>query len=346
MAYKIETLPSGSKRIRIYYTDEFGKYKTKSITGKTDREVLAKAISFDDERKHAETCSGETVKSAVEKYISLKTPVLSPSTILNYKRILKNNMNQILDKSVDRLSDNAVQLWINALVAEGKSEKTIRNAYGLLVPALSLFTSYKPRVSLPQKREFIHRYPEDEEADSIIAAAKGTPIELPILLAAMGGLRLSEVRGLRWSDVQADHIIIRNARLYLDGEDVDKGTKSRAGTRILPIFQPIREALSRCEKTSEYVVPMSSNVIRKKYDSLVKSLGLPPYRFHDLRHHAASVGAKLGIPDQYMMQFIGHSTVKMLRHYQHQMSAATSTFAGALDRYYTNKDSDTNSDTN
>ncbi len=347
MAYKIETLPSGSKRIRIYYTDENGNYKTKSVTGKTEKEALKKVLEFEELKKHTESADGITVEEAVKEYIDLNRPVLSPKTTSEYESMLRNRFAQIGSSPVERLTDRSVQIWINGMIKSGLSPKTIRNTYGLFLPAIQPHTQFKPNVSLPQRVEYLHKYPEDTEADLIVDGAKGTPIELPILLAALGGMRMSEIRGLKWEDVTDDYIIVRRAKVYVDGYDEIKTTKSQAGTRYLPIFDPIREALGRTERKGEYIVPQTAASIKRRYNTLLKHLGLPQYRFHDLRHHAASVGQKLGIPDDYMRQYIGHSTVNMLKRYQHQMQTATSKFAGQLNQYYTTRptNSATNSDT-
>lgn len=335
MAYTVETLPSGSKRIRINYTDEFGAYKRKSITASTEKEVLRKALEFEQNLHHLEDRDGVSVGDAVDEYINMKRYTLSPSTIAGYEKIQRTLFGQICDTKVSRLTDRNVQGWINALVQNGLSSKSISNAYGLFLPAIKKYTSFVPSVSLPQKKAFVHQYPQDHEVTQIVEASKGTPIELPILLAAFGGMRMSEILGLKWSDVKEDHIIVQRAKVYVEGDYVEKTTKSFSGTRTLPLFAPIRKALESEKRTGEFIVPLTARSISKRYTTLLKHLGLPPYRFHDLRHHAASVGAKLGIPDDYMRQYIGHSTVNMLKRYQHLMQSSTASFAKTLDDYYT-----------
>lgn len=334
MAYKVDTLPSGSKRIRIYYTDADGKYRSKSVTAPTEKEVLRLAMDTESELKHHETQSGTTVGAAVKEYIELCRPVCSPSTVSKYEQNNRLYFDPIRDIAVDRISDKAVQTWINGLINKGLSPKTIKNIYALFLPAVKMHTDYEPRIRLPQTEEFIARIPTEEQMEQILSAVQGTEIELPVVLAACGGLRMSEITGLKWTDVKSDYIMIQRAKIYVDGERIVKKTKSTAGTRMLPVLPPIKAALDRTPRDGEYMITISERGIKSRYNTLLRSLGLPQYRFHDLRHHAASVGAKLGIPDQYMMQFIGHSTVKMLRHYQHQMKSATSEFADKLKQYY------------
>lgn len=335
MAYTIETLPSGAKRIRVNYTDEFGAYKRKSVTAPTEKEVLRKAIEFEQNINHLSEQDGITVGEAVEEYINLKQYTLSPSTISVYRTVARTSLDCIKDTKVERLTDRNVQVWINTLAQRGLSPKSISNAYGLFLPSIKKYTRFIPNVSLPQKKTYVHEYPQDYEVERIVAEAKGTVIELPIILAAFGGMRMSEILGLKWSDIKEDYIVVQRAKVYVEGDYVEKTTKSVSGTRMLPLFAPIRSALERTERKGEFIVQNTAASIKRRYNTLLKHLGLPPYRFHDLRHHSASVGAKLGIPDDYMRQYIGHSTVNMLKRYQHQMQSATSTFANVLDNYYT-----------
>lgn len=40
----------------------------------------------------------------------------------------------------------------------------------------------------------------------------------------------------------------------------------------------------------------------KRFTDILKKVGLPHFRFHDLRHYCASIRHALGIPDAYIMQ--------------------------------------------
>lgn len=336
--YKIDTLPSGSKRIRITFMKD-GKQRSRSVTAKTEKEVLKKALILEEELKHHENSEDLTVRTAIQRYIDLRRETSSPATIAKYEQISNLYFSELNNKKINTLTDISIQQWVNGLVRKNLSPKTIRNVYGLLLPALKLYTTYTPQIMLPQKEEYIAKVPDEQEVQQIIKASKGSTVELPIILAAYGGLRMSEIRGLRWEDISEIGILIHTAKITHTGGDILKGTKSTAGKRILPLFEPIQEVLERTPKVGEFLVNVSADALRRQYDRILKELGLPKYRFHDLRHHAASVGAKLGIPDQYMMQYIGHSTVQMLRHYQHQMESAKSQYAEVLNQYYSNQNS-------
>ena len=71
------------------------------------------------------------------------------------------------------------------------------------------------RTTLPKKQPKIKDLPTPEE---VLNAIKDTDVELPVLLALWLGMRLSEIQGLRFSDVSPNGIItISHVRVVVDG---------------------------------------------------------------------------------------------------------------------------------
>lgn len=279
-----------------------------------------------------------TLGEAVDRYIESKDSVLSPSTVLGYKKIKRNSMADLLSVRLPDLTQERVQRWVNKLARE-KSSKTIRNAHGLLTAVLA---EYRPglvlRTTLPQKDAQQISIPTEEEIGQIMAGAAGRPEELPILLAMWLGLRASEIRGLTWADVQEGRLHVRQA--IVDGEDGPalKKTKTVAGDRWIKLPQYIIDLIAAQPKTGDYIVPMTGRAMYMRFMRLCDRLGLPHYRFHDLRHTAASVSVILGVPTKYSQQRMGHQTDNMLRTvYQHTMRAKEDDYADAINQYYEQK---------
>lgn len=62
-------------------------------------------------------------------------------------------------------------------------------------------------------------------------------------------------------------------------------------------------------------------------------LGIPG-RLHDLRHYHASVLVALGVPPEYIMRDMGHSTTEMYRRvYTHMMPEKQREIDKAVDAY-------------
>ena len=159
--------------------------------------------------------------------------------------------------------------------------------------------------------------PTDEQVERLISAsADNRNLYLYILLAAFMGLRLSEILALRWEDIDTTAKTLRIDKAAVRGEtgsgQVVKGTKTRSGTRVLPIPDALYSRLMALRDLNKRIVPVSNNTISTQYKRLCDSLGIPR-RFHNLRHDHASVMLAMGVPEKYIIEDMGHSTFDMVR---------------------------------
>lgn len=276
---------------------------------------------------------------AIDRYIESKDTVLSPATVAGYKRIRQNGLQGLMDIKLPDLTQEKIQREVNRM-AKAKSPKSVRNAHGLLSATLA---EYKPdmvlRTTLPQKVRYDAQIPSDEDIQHIMRMAKGTVMELPVLLALWLGLRVSEILGLTWDSVGKDFIHIKQA--IVDGEDSTptvKGTKSYSGNRKIKIPEYLKSLIMAQPKTSDFIITLSRRSIGGRFSVLCKQAGVPHYRFHDLRHANASIMLALGIPDKYAMERMGHATNNMLKTvYQHTMSAKQEEIANSINAYFEGK---------
>lgn len=80
----------------------------------------------------------------------------------------------------------------------------------------------------------------------------------------------------------------------------------------------------------------SESTIYNGFVRVCERAGVQHYRFHDLRHFAASEAHSLGIPDKYQMKRMGHKTDNMLKNvYQHTIRDKEDTFATLIDAHMT-----------
>ncbi|MEG0720572.1 MAG: hypothetical protein RR446_02285 [Lachnospiraceae bacterium] len=69
------------------------------------------------------------------------------------------------------------------------------------------------------------------------------------------------------------------------------------------------------------ITDLAPNKITSRFKHILKSNGLPKFRFHDLRHYNASISHALGIPDAYIMQKGGWGSDRVLKDvYRHTMN--------------------------
>lgn len=326
---KAKKLSSGSWRIQIQVDGH--RY---SITDKDLKVVKQKAKEI-YAGLQLEKRSPLTVGEVFDRYIESKDAVLSPATILGYKRTRKNLLQDLMGKNISSLTQEDVQKAVNKEAKAGKSPKTIRNAHGLLSAVLK---EYRPafvlRTTLPQKEPYEIRIFTEDELVRVINAAS-PKYQLPIILASWLGLRMSEILGLKYEDISNGRIHIQRA--IVTGEDgpTEKGTKSFSGDRWIKCPEMILRQISA---GSGYVFAgYTGAMIYKGFITACEKAGVEPCRFHDLRHFAASEAHALGVPDKYQMKRMGHKTDNMLKTvYQHTIRDKEDAFSDLIDARMSN----------
>ena len=330
-------LPSGSWRIQMQINGQ--KY---SITDKDKKIVKQKAKEIFAGAK-IDKYVPMTVDQAMEAYIKAKEHVLSPSTILGYEKIRRNYLRSISGININKLNQEDVQMAVNLDAAGGVSPKTLRNAHGFLSAILKFYRpNFALNTTLPQKTHFEPVIPEEDDMQKIWLACKGSVYELPILLGAWLGLRMSEIRGLKFSDIDGEHIHIQRAlvrgipkdpKSTRKTESREKLTKSYSGDRWIKLPETISKLIENQPRRSEYICPYCESAIYKNYKKACAKAGVPASRFHDLRHFEASESHSIGIPDEYQVKRLGHKTDHMLKTtYRHVMKAKEDPFADAINQ--------------
>ena len=337
---KITMLPSGRYNAKVYdYTDSSGKRHYKSITGDSKRDVTKQIAVFLANRENRSAKSVDlTVGEAIDQYIESKNNVLSPSTVREYKQTRRNALQELMNIKLSRLTPDDVQRAVNK-EAETHSPKTVRNMHGLLSSAL---TAYAPEIrlstTLPKKVKPDINIPTEEEMRRLFHEVEGSEIEIAVYLAAVCGMRRSEIAALEWVDVdfEKELLTVRAAKvLNADNQYVKKGTKTVAGKRTIRLFAPVLSVLKKSKRTDNCVVPLKPSSISKRYRSALQRANIPHYRFHDLRHYAVSVMLSLNMPKNYIADYMGHETENMIDQvYGHIMKEAKQSFEDRVNDYY------------
>lgn len=327
-------LPSGAWRCQVLVNGQRIGVVDEDPTVAHAKAIAIKAGVLEKEK----TPTKMTVGEAVSRYIDSKDAVLSPSTVLGYKKILRNGLAPIAKIALSELTQDRVQRWVNALAKE-KSSKTVRDAHSLLAITLG---AYHPdltlRTTLPQKDAKRVNIPTEEQIAIIMQGCAGREEELPILLALWLGLRASEIRGITWDDIKDGRIHINKAIVQGENGPVLKKTKTVSGDRWIKLPHRIEKLIEEREREGEYIVTMTGQAMYKRFSRLCEQLGLPHFRFHDLRHTAASVSALLGVPTRYSQQRMGHQTDNMLKMvYEHTLRSREDEFADRIDEFFESK---------
>ncbi|MDT8440648.1 MAG: site-specific integrase [Desulfuromonadales bacterium] len=166
------------------------------------------------------------------------------------------------------------------------------------------------------------RYLSPEEIRTLLEACKSISedqLYVIVVLAISTGMRRGEILGIRWGDIDFDR-----------GQVVLHKTKNKE-RRTVAITGLALEVLIKArtgeEKVSDFVfrrpgtnTPVN---IQSHWRRVVKMAGLDDFRFHDLRHTAASYLAMSNATVAEIAEILGHKTFQMVKRYSHLSDAHT-----------------------
>jgi integrase len=188
------------------------------------------------------------------------------------------------------------------------------------------------KVRKPQAANARVRFLDDAEREQLLGACRNSPCPFlyPVVVIALStGARYSEVVNLRWKDIDLERGI---ARL--------EHTKNR-DRRALPLthhaLDVVRE-LHRNHKRrdTDLLFPRADGQapmeIRKHWNRAVKEAGIQDFRFHDLRHTAASYLAMNGATLAEIADVLGHRTLQMVKRYAHLSDQHTASVVERMNR--------------
>jgi integrase len=133
-----------------------------------------------------------------------------------------------------------------------------------------------------------------------------------ITIALATGMRQGEIYGLTWDRVDFSRNTITLAR-----------TKTNK-TRVIPIGARLRELLlSLFESRGDSQKALPGRYHGAYWGPVRKAAGIEDFRFHDLRHTAATRLAEMGTDPFTISAILGHTNVQMTARYAHATSDGT-----------------------
>lgn len=313
-------LKSGNIRVQTYdYTDAAGKKHYKSFTAPTRSEAEAMVTRWKQSRSTA--AHGLTVSEAVGKYIDLKRPVLSPSTVRGYISYHRNHLGpetQIGKTQLLRVNQVVIQSYISDLAAH-TSPKTCANVVGLLTATLSMYVpDLRYRTTLPAKVKPVTNTPTDEDLAKIISSAD-EDMRIAIYLGAFGPLRRGEICALTDKDVDQERGTVTVSKSMVQTETgkwvIKETPKTYSSFRTITLPPFVMEAL---KGRKGMIFPHTPRYITDRFRRITMEAGIETHlRFHDTRSYAASIMLAINVPDLYGMKRGGWATpYVMKKHYQ------------------------------
>jgi integrase len=168
------------------------------------------------------------------------------------------------------------------------------------------------------------RYLSDDERKRLLAACSASrmaELHLIVMLALTTGMRRGEIRELRWSDID----VSRRAAVL----EKTKNRERRAVPLVPQVFALLAAhgRLRRVDTDLVFPQPRTNRPIDfdHAFIAAVKATGISNFRFHDLRHTAASYLAMSGATTAEIAAVLGHKTLAMVKRYAHLSEQHTGT---------------------
>ena len=302
---KPRRLPSGAWNCRVMIDGQ-----SYSFTHADKKTVVRMASDFADEYRRK--MDNTTLLERMREYVAENEERLSPSTVLSYNgmiRMIEERTPRIANKRLSAITEQDVSDIVRPL----RTLKTKRN-YVNFVHACTGKSAGK-LTGVSSKRVHV---PTELEVKGLLQIFRNTELEVPIMLAAYGGLRRGEICALRMSDIDGDFVHVSRAVVRDQlGEWVTKDPKTASSVRsvLLPHF-----VIERIQ-VQGYITHLLPSQVSNRFWKKQRNLGIPPYCFHSLRHFHASYLHYLNIPDAYIMQRGGWSTPSVMQSiYRHALA--------------------------
>lgn len=259
------------------------------------------------------------------------------STVRDYERVLRKWLMPVFGPAhIEAISARDIDRFRAALVADGLLTPRTINKY--LAQLHAIFRRAQRVYGLagnpaagaerqPVRRSGDFDVLSVEEIGQLVAAAISELDGAIFLTAAFAGLRLGELRGLRWADVDLTKRLIHVRRSYVMGE---AGPPKSGRVRSVPMVDDVAEALTRLRERERFTGdddlvfagplgnPFEDSALRRRFYAALERAGLKHIRFHDLRHSFGTLAVQV-FPLTDVKAFMGHADIATTMIYVHHV---------------------------
>jgi len=187
-------------------------------------------------------------------------------------------------------------------------------------------------VDAPRKEDHELTILDEEQTKKMLAlVAKEAPhYSLITQIAVLGGLRRSEILGLRWKDVLFDSnaVMVNQTVHYIKGgELLIKGTKTKKSKRVVPMPEALMTQLKQYKaaqnkkrltmgdmwQDNDLIItgwngkPFHPDNVTSWFKDFMRRIKLPEVNFHSLRHTSCSLLISRGADVKKVSARLGHS---------------------------------------
>lgn len=319
IAYRVEVRIHHGKTVAARRSKTFSSHKEAIAWAKrTEGQLTVASASAED----------MTVAKLIEKYLKRRAELKPPGRTI--VKVLESMSRRerfqssyqtvtpkwLIDFASERRDEGAGPATF--LIDYGALAGVFRDAKGLLGLAIDDAPFREAKVMLnqlglmakPKKRS---RRPQNDELDRLLAAfrkreahhASLLPMVDLVQFLTFSCMRLSEMTGLLWADVNEDRktVIVRNRK---------HPTLKAGNDDEVALLGPAWEILQRQPRLSKRVFPFDSRSISAAFTRTCQQLQIEDLHLHDLRRHGISRLLELGFSISEVAAISGHKSLNIL----------------------------------
>jgi len=339
--------------------------KRRVVYGKSRKEAHEKLVKALANRDQGLIFEGEnqTLSAYLDRWLNGSVAgYVKPSTFESYERIIRNHIEPSLGhKKLKTLAPDHVQYFYQSKLDDGLAPGTVRLMHGILHKALEQAVKWGTvsrnvckAVTAPRPNPEEIRPLDAEQAKRLLEASYGNRLEALYVLAVTAGLRVGELLGLKWEDVDLDTmtLCVKRTRSQARSGPTFTTPKNGKGRNIKLTRQAVEALKSHKEAQNAERLKAGSlwrddnlvfstmtgkplnfrNLATASFKPLLKRVGLPDIRFHDLRHTCATLLLSRGHHPKLVQELLGHASVAMtLDRYSHVLPGMGDQTAAAME---------------
>ena len=319
--------------------------KRLSLYGKTQAEVRKKKTEMQAGIDNGACVAPVkiTVAEWMKQWQEVFCPNIKRSTAIRYEADVRLHvLPAIGNMRLSAVKTSTIQRLYNEAHRQGLSDKSVRNLHGTLHKAMEKAVRERlisknpcegielPRSDAPKKEM---RPLKDNELPVFLKQIAGNKMEDLFYVAVFTGMRESELIGLSWDCIDFEHGDIHVYRQLTKGRKKgDSWMFTSLKNRQARTFRPAKDVMDvlrsvkrqqaewrlKCGEswqdtdlvfTNEVGQHLSMCAIYSHFKSVVKAMGIPDVRFHDLRHTFATLSLQNGVDYKTLSVALGHATV-------------------------------------